>query len=202
MREVATPVAHIPASGFLPWRTRFPYSPGGFPHSIPAGGMGFQRRGLTVRGGHRGDSVVIGRNPLSAYSTLVKDARRRRAALQSEIADARRLISRREDEMATLDAVVDALSTLAGAGAAKPGRKPAGGRKGGARKRAAGAAAKPRKRGGWKPGGPGRPPKWYTEKMAAEAAAAAGADASDAAPAKPAKKKGRRTRRSRKPAKK
>ncbi len=107
---------------------------------------------------------------MADYSKMARDAAKRRKVLVAELDRARSTVTSCENEMKVLDQILDAL-------------KGAGGRRG------RGAKAGAKKRGKWRPGRPGRPPKWWVEQQ--KKAGKGGA-----------RKPGRRKRRGRKPGRK
>lgn len=92
---------------------------------------------------------------MTSYASMRKEASDRRKALAAELAAARAAVVSCEKEIEVLDQILRALK---GAGAG-PGRPP---------RTAAGGSKKAKKKGGkWRPGRPGRPPKWYVEQQKA-----------------------------------
>jgi hypothetical protein len=78
-------------------------------------------------------------------SSMTKSASRRREALQAKISSTRKALDGLENELDTVERILDALSS-------RSGRRGPGRPKG--------------VRGGmWRPGRPGRPPKWYVEQQ-------------------------------------
>jgi hypothetical protein len=84
------------------------------------------------------------------YGHLRRTAVARQSALESELREARATVSAAEKELKSLDQILAALKGSKGAAlSTRRGKGKAKGRKGGK----------------WRLGHPGRPPKWYTEKM-------------------------------------
>ena len=109
---------------------------------------------------------------MTDYPRMAKDAAKRRAELQGDLARAKKSVAACEKEIAVLDQILSALKG-SGSGIARRGRPAKGGR-----------GKKRRKGGKWKAGKPGRPPEWWRKKQRA---------------LKAAKKPGRKKRRGRKP---
>ncbi|MCK6482204.1 MAG: hypothetical protein L6R43_19265, partial [Planctomycetes bacterium] len=103
---------------------------------------------------------------MTNYGKMAKDAADRRGELEGELRAAKKTVASCEAEIAVLDQILAALKGAAPAGAAKRGRPKGSGR----RAKAGRAAAK--KPGKWRPGRPGRPPKWYVEQQKAAGGAA------------------------------
>src|SRR5690349_13615810 len=85
---------------------------------------------------------------MANYAKMAREAADRRRALESDLEKARRTVKECEKELAVLSQILGALK----------GVKPA---------RGGGPKGKRRKGGKWKPGKPGRPPKWYVEQQKA-----------------------------------
>ena len=87
---------------------------------------------------------------MADYAKIRRDAVLRRKELQSELERSRRTAGACEKEIAVLDRIVSALKGVDGrtAGRASGGKRA-------------------RKGGKWRPGHPGRPPKWYVEQQKA-----------------------------------
>jgi hypothetical protein len=92
---------------------------------------------------------------MTDFRRMSKDASKRRKALAREIAKARQALNALEDEMTIVDQVLSALAGPRRMG--RPRRGPRGGRVRGGR---------------WRPGKPGRPPKWWVEQQKGKAAKA------------------------------
>jgi hypothetical protein len=92
---------------------------------------------------------------------MAKDAGDRRRELEGELRAAKKTVSSCEAEITVLDQILAALKGAAPSAPAKRGRPAGSGR----RAKAGRAAAK--KPGKWRPGRPGRPPKWYVEQQRA-----------------------------------
>ncbi len=124
---------------------------------------------------------------MTNYGKMAKDAAARKNELQSELAAAKKTVAGCESELAVLEQILGALK---GAAPAAPGRRRKAGRraKPGRRAKAAGRGAA--KRGKWRPGRPGRPPKWFVEQQKA---------AGGGKPGRKAGKRGRKARRGRRP---
>lgn len=100
------------------------------------------------------------------YKTLAQATARRRAALLSKVAATKESLEAMERELRLLDGILRALPKSGGVGSTgevAAGRRSAGRRSAG-RRATAPSRAKPR--GKWRPGRPGRPPKWYLEQQA------------------------------------
>jgi hypothetical protein len=108
---------------------------------------------------------------MAANTQVIRLLQKQRAKLESKVAIAEQTIAGWKSEMDSLDG---AISSLGGTGR-KTGRS---------------RGAKGRKRGTWKPGHPGRPPKWFLEQQKAKGAKGM-KPAKKAAKAKPAKRKKR-----------
>jgi len=137
----------------------------------------------------------------ATYVKMLKDAARRRKALEKEVERARGVIAGCESEMAILDQVVAALGEVDGAPAKAVGgrgRKKGKWRPGGPGRPPKGAKrpVKKARRGKWRPGRPGRPPRWYVERQkdAAGKSASSGKAKKNKgrAPAAPARKRAKR----------
>lgn len=100
---------------------------------------------------------------MTNYGKMAKDAADRRGELEGELRAAKKTVASCEAEIAVLDQILAALKGAAPAGAAKRGRPKGSGR----RAKSGRAAAK--KPGKWRPGRPGRPPKWYVEQQKGKA---------------------------------
>ena len=85
------------------------------------------------------------------YRSMARSSSKRRDALQERIASTKEELVAMEAELKILDQILAALPS--GTVKRGPGR-PRGGKKAGRRTR-----------GTWKPGGRGRPPRWYVERQ-------------------------------------
>ena len=86
---------------------------------------------------------------MANYAKMAREAAERRRTLESDLVRARKTVKECEKELEVLGQILGALKGV-GKVAAPAGR---GGRR--------------RKGGKWRPGKPGRPPKWYVEKQKA-----------------------------------
>jgi hypothetical protein len=85
-----------------------------------------------------------------ANKQIISMMQKQRSKLESRVTQAEKSIAAWKGEMESLDG---AISSLSGTGGRKVGRPKGSGR---------------RKRGTWKEGSPGRPPKWFTEQKKAK----------------------------------
>jgi hypothetical protein len=83
------------------------------------------------------------------FRSMAKSASRRKEVLESKISAAKTDLVAMEEELKVLETILEALPK--GAASRGPGR-PLG-------------AGKKRKGGKWRPGRPGRPPKWYLDQQ-------------------------------------
>ena len=93
---------------------------------------------------------------MATYAKMIQESKDRRRKLQASIQSHRKSIAELEREVKDLDGVIAALGKLSKAPTG-PGRKVRAGK------------SSTRRRGTWKPGKPGRPPKWFQAKKAAGA---------------------------------
>jgi len=110
------------------------------------------------------------------YGLLRRTTTARQATLEKELREARATVAASEKELHSIGQILAALKGTEGAAVS-------------ARRGKAKAKSKRRKGGKWKKGRPGRPPKWYTEKMKGKATAKKASKATK--PAKKAKRKKR-----------
>ena len=113
---------------------------------------------------------------MANYAKMAREAIDRRKTLETELASARRTVKDCEKELAVLAQIIGALKGVDG-GPARGGP------------RSAKKAGKRRKGGKWRPGHPGRPPKWYVEQQKAAGGAKKGGKRRGR---KPGRKAGRR----------
>lgn len=83
---------------------------------------------------------------MANYAKIRRDAVTRRKELQVDLERSRRTAGACEKEIAVLDQIIGALKGVDGRSVGK-------------------AAGGKRKGGKWRPGHPGRPPKWYVEQQ-------------------------------------